>query len=256
MLNSDEKSDDGVASVASKNTSPRMKGSKCYWFSFSFLLNWLVAGCSNLSVGGSNVVNIPRYVLQGTKSAVFTLGQPWNSSAEPGLLPTRVNLTWTPENLRVEALLTDQELYSKATADNQNMWELGDVFEVFVKVKGQRNYVEMHTTPNGHLLQLDWPGPKGKATPSADPVPFEDMFVSPVRFHSQVTLTSNGWKVSMLIPARELGLDFLSSGQELSISFCRYDGAPNREPILSSSAKHDTVMDFSRQDEWTTVILK
>lgn len=185
--------------------------------------------------------------------AVFTLSQPWQKYRDVAFRPTRVELRWQPDALLVEAELDDADAISSSTADGQKMWELGDVFEMFVQVGGRTDYVEMHVTPHGHRLHLQLPGTFGRR-PDGSVATFEEMLVRPPAFDATAERTARGWRVRAAIPARVLGLDNFDAGRRLRVSFCRYDASPSAPPVLSTSARHP-VVSFHRPDEWTRVTL-
>jgi hypothetical protein len=185
----------------------------------------------------------------------FSLRQPWRDKVEEDFRPARVSVGWTREALHVQARLTDGELLTKATADNQRMWELGDVFEMFVMVEGRKDYLELHVTPNNKRLHVWLPGVGGKAHPGDVPLPFEEMLVSPVGFSSSAKREEGGWSVSAMIPAAVLGLEQFDPGLRLRLAFARYDAASGRETVLSTTASHP-VISFHRPDKWSSVILR
>ena len=190
-----------------------------------------------------------------SEGTIFSLRQPWLNKAEEDFRTARVWVGWTADALHVRAILTDDELTIKATADNQRMWELGDVFEMFVMVEGRRDYVELHVTPNNMRLHVRLPGVGERARSVDEPLSFEDMVVTPVGFESSVTREENGWSVSAKIPAAVLGLDRLKPDTRLRVAFARNDAASGREPVLSTTASHP-VISFHRPDEWNSVILR
>ncbi len=112
------------------------------------------------------------------------LGQHWAGHPDPGFRPCSVRVSWIERALHVMADLTDDESFSHATGDNQKMWTLGDVFEMFVQLEGRCDYAELHVTPNNHRLHLALPGVLGRATPDSEPLSFEAMRVHPVGFDS------------------------------------------------------------------------
>lgn len=185
----------------------------------------------------------------------FSLGQPWRNDLESDFRPTRVSMSWTSEALHIRAQITDDEVETKATADNQRMWELGDVFEMFVMVEERKDYVELHVTPNNMRLHVRLPGVGGRARPVDQPLSFEEMVVTPVGFNSTVKREENGWSVSAKIPAAVLGLDRLEPDIRLRVAFARYDAFSGREPVLSTTARHP-VISFHRPAEWSSVILR
>ena len=58
-------------------------------------------------------------------------------------------------SLSFYVFMNDSHIFSHATADNQKMWTLGDVAEIFVKPGGSRDdYWEFHVTPNNFLMDM------------------------------------------------------------------------------------------------------
>jgi len=203
----------------------------------------------------SSTITIPRSDSPQPLSACrLELGQPWNAGLDTAFRPAHVLLSWTPEALHVRAVLTDDEIRTAATGDNQRMWELGDVFEMFLMVEGRQDYVEMHVTPNSKRLHLALPGVGGKATPESKPLEFEEMLVRKIGFESSVQRTADGWSVTARVPAHVLGVTSLQPGQRLRVAFARYDAARDSDPVLSTTASHP-VIGFHRPEEWTRVTL-
>ncbi len=189
-----------------------------------------------------------------SKGTAFTFAQPWNASTDPGFRLGDARLSWTPAALHVEAHLTDDDVISRTTGDNQKSWELGDVFEIFVQIEGHPGYAELHVTPNQHRVQLDLPGPRGRPTPEAAPLAFDKMLVTPVRFDGKATRTTTGWRVIATIPASIFSLDRFAPGQRLRVAFSRYDATTGQPPVLSTTAAHRRI-DFHRPTEWSAIVL-
>ncbi|MEX1119043.1 MAG: carbohydrate-binding family 9-like protein [Terrimicrobiaceae bacterium] len=164
-------------------------------------------------------------------------------------------MSWTPAALHVRAEMEDKEVFTRATEDNQKMWELGDVFEMFLMVDGQSDYIELHVTPNNKRLHLHLPGVGGKARPEDQALSFEKMIVEPVEFSSSAKRLKDGWSVSATIPASVFGLNKLEPGKRLRVAFARYDATSGRPTILSTSASHP-VVSFHRPAEWSSVTLR
>jgi len=215
-----------------------------------------LTGCAKLSFFPPPMkIPIPRSTDSTARhGAEFRLLQPWQDKPDAALCPTDVRLAWTPEALLVEADLADNDVTTRATADNQWMWELGDVFEVFMQIGERRDYVELHVTPNNKRMHLRLPGVRGKASEDAVPVPFAELLVCPVGFESTSAPVPNGWRVTMSIPSSVFRVTSLESGITLHVSFCRYDASATGDPVLSTTANHP-VIDFHRPHEWTAVTL-
>ncbi len=87
----------------------------------------------------------------------WKFGQSWVERPSRGFRKGTVRIGWQGDRLFYLADLDDRELFTKATRRNQNLWELGDVLEIFAGVHGNPGYIEYHTAPNGVILQLFWP---------------------------------------------------------------------------------------------------
>jgi hypothetical protein len=154
--------------------------------------------------------------------------------------------------LLVFAELTDTDIYTQATADNQRLWELGDVFEIFLRPRTQESYVELQVAPNNRRLQLRYPN--AEAVAQARKLGSGDQFV----IHGKSFLSSTWvcaddqkWFVYAKIPVKTVCENSrLSSGVEWLFSFGRYDCSRTRAvPVISSASLH-TKADFHRQSEW------
>lgn len=214
----------------------------------------IFTGCQTLSPSHKmkSIPQCPDGKLQ--RAGNFQLGQPWADTPEKNLRPTKVRLAWTPAALLIEAYLTDDDVLTTASSDNQKLWMLGDVFEVFLMVEGRSDYAEMHVAPNGKRMHLHLAGVGGKSTPEAEPLPFEKMCVTPPGFQAMVEPTAGGWKIKAKIPASVVNHDAFHPGQRLRVSFCRYDAGRGKPETLSTSANH-SIVSFHRPQEWTSVIL-
>src|SRR5204863_1077141 len=83
--------------------------------------------------------------------------QAWLEAEETGFLPATVRVGWRENSLLVFAELTDADVFNGATKLNERTWELGDVFEMFLRSSNGQSYVEFHVTPNNQRLQLRYP---------------------------------------------------------------------------------------------------
>lgn len=193
-----------------------------------------------------------------TTGGTWSLGQAWRVEQEKDLRPGIVRYGWQPDALWVLAELTDEHVASRSTGHNQDMWTLGDVFEIFIARAGSPLYLELHVTPNNHRLHLRWTkrdfakvGKKQKTV--------GDFRADPDAFQSWVHRTpgGKGWQVLARLPAtlwpdaRPLG-----PGQKLRTSFSRYDTTPGRsKPVLSSTSPHRK-LGYHRRHEWRTIVLE
>jgi hypothetical protein len=185
----------------------------------------------------------------------FPLQQAWLETQDEKFREGRAELNWTSDALNVEAVLTDDEVYTLSNADNQHMWELGDVFEVFIQVEGRTDYVELHITPAGTRFHAHKPNVTGTDPITGEWQPIEHWLVTPIGFSAQSNRIENGWHATLQIPPTVLGLQTFEAGTELRIGFARYDGAPDQEPALSASAPH-RIVSFHIPEDWHRVILE
>lgn len=195
-------------------------------------------------------LSIPKYP---DSEAAFVLSQPWRTEPEPGFLPATVHLSWVPTALLIRAAMDDAHVFTHATADNQRMWELGDVFEIFLMLEGRHDYAELHVTPQNHRMHLHLPGPEGRPPANLKPLPFETM-LQPVSFSSEARATPTGWAIAARVPAHALNRKTFRKGDRLRVSFGRYDATPGKSPILSTTAAHLTRA-FHRPQDWTPIRL-
>lgn len=188
----------------------------------------------------------------------WSLGQAWRVEPVNGLRCGTVRFGWDPDALWVLAELPDDYIITRSTGHDQRMWELGDVFEIFVQRQHSRYYLELHVTPKNHRLLLQWTK-TGLAEVSAKRRLLEefqrpgDLFESWVR----VRKNPNRWQLLVRLPAAVLpGGSPFQPRQKLSVSFSRYDaGRKGTASILSSTSPHRK-LDFHRRHEWRSVVLE
>jgi len=185
------------------------------------------------------------------------LGQQWRAGLEQDFAPGQVRVGWRRDDLLVFAELTDRDIFSRATSDNQRMWELGDTFEMFFRPDGQTEYFEFHVTPNNHRLQLRFPDATAlerlRATNRLD-----EFVLSGEAFCCQtwVPPENQKWFVFAVIPGSTVCCQArLDVGSCWHFSFSRYDSTSGRsEAVISSTSPHP-VADFHRQEDWGELII-
>lgn len=161
-----------------------------------------------------------------------------------------VRVGWDERGLRLHSALQDDCVFTGATADHQHMWELGDVFELFLKFPQRDDYFELHATPPGHRLQLHFPDQSVIAEIREGRRAAKEFMVTDPIFEFLTRQTDMGWEVLALVPTATLGLDSLA-GTSLLASFSRYDySGHDSEPMLSSTSRHEE-LNFHRIHEWT-----
>lgn len=184
------------------------------------------------------------------------LSQAWLADLEPDFMPATVRAGRHGNSLLVFAELHDVDIFSRATAHNQRMWELGDVLEIFLQPENSESYVEFHVTPGNWHLQLEIPDAAALQRARAENR-FDDLLLSDGVFSSQVwTLPkTKKWFVLAEIPVAVIcGARLPLEGARWRFSFSRYDYIRGRcEPVISSTSPHSQP-DFHRRDEWGTLL--
>lgn len=175
-------------------------------------------------------------------SAPVLMQQGWLNAPEADFLPAEIRMGWTPSRLLVLAEIPDRDIFTHATGPNQRTWELGDVFEIFLKPEDRSGYVELHVTPLNFRLQLQIESP-GKPGMQLD----DGVFSSRVKIDS----VNQKWTVYAEVPASLVSWhEQIEAGESWLFSFSRYDASRDgRPPILSSTSSHQAI-NFHRLHEW------
>jgi hypothetical protein len=100
-----------------------------------------------------------------TGSPMLALGQAWRGEPEETFRPGKVRVGWRDDRFWVHAELTGDAIFNASAADNGRLWELGDVFEIFLGDSESAQYVEFHIAPNGKRVQLLWPDARPPPSP-------------------------------------------------------------------------------------------
>ena len=184
------------------------------------------------------------------------LRQAWRAEPEPEFAPAVVRTGWRGNSLLVFAELDDADIFSRATAHNQRMWELGDVLEIFLSPENSASYVEFHVTPNNYRLQLRFPDTATLRRAQAENR-FEHLLLLDGVFHSGtwVLPENKKWFALAEIPAAVVGgVDKRIAGMRWKFSFSRYDSTRGRPaPVCSSTSPH-AQLDFHRREDWGALI--
>jgi len=155
------------------------------------------------------------------------------------------------------ATLTDADIFNGATKLNQRTWELGDVFEIFLRSSALESYVEFHVTPHNQRLQLHYPG-RSAVDRARVGGSFDEFLVPGEAFRSRTWIGEGHWSVFSEIPTRAVcGADEYNASVPWRFSFGRYDftrGA-GKEPVVSSTSPH-AKPDFHRLHEWGVMTFK
>jgi hypothetical protein len=186
------------------------------------------------------------------RAAPISLHQFWLAALDPAFAPATVRVGWRGDSLLVFAELTDADIFTAATHDNQAFWELGDTFEIFLRPVEQHAYVELHVAPNNHHLHLRFPHASWLARTPPEEV-FGHALRPPDAFESHVWVNADHrrWSVLARIPAAAVcDRPGPLAGAEWLFSFSRYDYTRGRgDPVISSTSPH-AAPSFHRQEEW------
>ncbi|MFV0338574.1 MAG: hypothetical protein ACK5LK_10085 [Chthoniobacterales bacterium] len=179
----------------------------------------------------------------------MSYAQNWLSEQDAQFRPATVSIAHDGENVLIFADLKDDDLCSKATANGQHIWDLGDVFEIFFRDLAGDRYYELHVAPNGFNLQLRWPS---ESFFRAKNYTIADVSVSIPIFKYQVRSVAGGWQVYAELPAAILFESKTKLTESTwSLSFGRYDVSFDKnEQILSSTAPHELPLSFHNQQYW------
>lgn len=182
--------------------------------------------------------------------------QAWQPKPDADFTPATVSAGWRVNSLLVFAELDDADIFTRATASNQRMWELGDVLEMFLSPESSGSYVEFHVTPNNYRLQLRIPDTATLRRAQAANA-FDELLLPDGVFRSRTWTQAEKrkWFVYAVIPAAAVyGADQPLDGRRWRFSFSRYDYIGGRpEPIISSTSPH-AMADFHRRQEWGTLL--
>jgi hypothetical protein len=161
----------------------------------------------------------------------------------------RVQIGWHDNRLLILATMYDVDVYTDATADNQRLWTLGDVFEMFLRDQAMEEYFELHTAPTGHRLQLRFPTAQTVQDLRARAGAIESLVWPGEMLHSLVRQNERGWQVLSTVdwPIQPM------AGRRALVSFSRYDYTRNQKPVLSSTSLHQ-VANFHRQEDWIPIV--
>ncbi len=185
------------------------------------------------------------------------LSQGWRHEPEEDFQSARASVGWDSENLWVYAELFDDDIFNSADGLNQNTWQTGDVFEIFLRPDGAETYFEFHVTPENHVLQLRWPDADTISTlptESGTENELQPFLLNPkqIQTWTHINREQKKWRVLVALDWKLLERRPIS-GETWAFSFSRYDVSRERgTTILSSSSPHQ-VARFHRQQEWGTL---
>jgi len=191
-----------------------------------------------------NSSNLESVMEAFSKAPAIALGQSWLPQPETDFLQAEVRVGCVANQLLVLATIPDLDISTLVTEPNQRTWELGDVFEIFLKPENETHYRELHVTPKNIRTQFGFSGVGTPAEILPDGI-----------FESRVWIESGRWIVLASIPCGVItNRSTIQNGERWRFSFCRYDAFQDgRVPVLSSTSPHP-VPKFHRPDEWGVLV--
>ena len=175
------------------------------------------------------------------------LRQSWLPEQEGDFHPGTATFSWKDGRLILEADFIDDEAGSSATANQQKMWEHGDVIELFFQREGNIDYHEYQISPNGFTLALHYPDYAAAVAVRKGERQLEEFFIPPP-LEAKAQRTKEGWCGRLVVPLEG------APGDRIRVSCSRYDYGTGRAPILSSTSVHKA-REFHRSSEWQEFIL-
>lgn len=147
----------------------------------------------------------------------------------------------------------DSDIFSTATADQQKMWTLGDVAELFVKPGTARSdYWEIHVTPNDFLMDLHIPDRQRFTTGQ---VTWDEVIAPSSHTRKRVQVLEGRWVAEIVVPWAAFGLHGPPPpGTAWQFAVCRYNyngGLANPE---HSATAHLTAPGYHRYEEYSNLV--
>jgi hypothetical protein len=170
---------------------------------------------------------------------LFSFAQPWLPEPESGFHSGSVDISRNAGVLQLNAALSQPRVGTKANADQQRLWELGDVLELFIQKVGNDDYYEYQIAPNGMMLALHYPNQEAVSAVRNGERRMEE-YLCDLPIEGKALVTPDGWSASFRI---------LISGEQFRVNCGRYDYSSDFAPVVSSTAPL-TKRDFHRLEEW------
>jgi hypothetical protein len=195
--------------------------------------------------------------LRGDPEALFAASAPLIlRQAWTGTMPReggRARIGAAPEGLAFFVEFDDSHIFSEATADQQKMWTLGDVAELFIKPGGERSdYWEIHITPNDFLMDIHIPD---RERFMAREITWDEVIAPDSGTRRRVVVEQGRWTVEALVPWAAFGLSAAPvAGAVWQVAVCRYNCTGDLETRELSSTAAFTQPGFHRWEEFTDLI--
>ena len=184
-------------------------------------------------------------------SPMLSFCQQWRSAPGATFQEGSVSIGWHDDSFFYFADLQDSHPHSRSTDRNQQLWLLGDVFEVFAGIEPNPAYIEFHTSPNGHTLHLLWPDASALAQANASDEGITPYLSEHTDSASTAWSTTSGWSVYGRLSSKLLTPASPSlRGQSWNINFGRYDYPADFSSPTISATSPLTHPHFHRRSEW------
>lgn len=183
----------------------------------------------------------------------LSLGCFWEGAQSLPIESGTVRVGSAPEGLAFYLSYQDSDIFSEATADQQKMWTLGDVAELFIKPGTDRpDYWEIHVTPNDFLMDIYIPH---RERFMGGEITWEEVIAPASGTQRRVTVSDGSWSVEALVPWKAFALDSApEAGAVWQFAVCRYNCNGGLESPELSSTAHYTEAGFHRFEEFTDLV--
>ena len=155
--------------------------------------------------------------------------------------------------LSICAVYEDSDIFSTATADDQQMWTLGDVAEAFIKPGVERpDYWEIHVTPNGYLMDIRIPD---RQRFMGGEVTWDEVVAASSGTARRARVLEGRWAAELVVPWAAFGVEGRpAAGERWQFAVCRYNyNGGLRDPELSSTAPLSQP-GFHRYEEFSDLV--
>jgi len=183
--------------------------------------------------------------------ATLPLLRNWVAPLKAPKEPAAASVGCDAEGLWFYVRAEDSHIFTTAVADNEMLWQLGDVVELFVKPGRDRSdYWEIHIAPSGLIMDIHIPS---RAELMEKRVSWEEVIAPDSHTRKRVkAMPEQGvWAVEACVPWSAFGpASSPASGAVWQFAVCRYNYTGDLEdPELSSTAPY-TELGFHRYEEY------
>lgn len=183
--------------------------------------------------------------------------QAWLDKRESDFRPARVRLFAEKDAFLVLAVLSDDDIGSRASFFNDETVRTGDVFEIFIQTDPD-NYYEFHVTPENQKRILKFTTESFEAMRRRE-IRARDAHLddpSLIETHTMINRGENYWTVSARIPFASIQLDPATENPDLKFAFARYDMAHGSDEAILSATPDFPRRSFHIRSAWHPVQLK